>query len=62
MKNIKNENWQGGFNFDSSSETARFSEFSNEIIDDSYDALNRFYYKENKRFKDITKKRKQAWQ
>lgn len=61
MKNIEGGNWLNEFNFENL-EKRIFKDFSDEIVDDSYDTLNKFCQKENKKNKGILKKRKQAWQ
>lgn len=61
MKNDKSGNWPSGFNFESLEQETKV-EFSDEIIEASYEALNRFYQKESKRSKDTPKRKKQAWQ
>ncbi len=61
MKNSKDESWPNEFNFENL-ETNRLFELSEEIGDDSYEALNRFYRKESKRSKSIPKKSRQVWQ
>jgi poly-D-alanine transfer protein DltD len=61
LKNFESGNWPNEFSFEKM-EKGSFKEFSEEITDDSYEALNRFYHREIKRSKAPLKKSKHAWQ
>ena len=60
LRDFKDSHWSDKFKFECI-EKGAFVEFSEEIVDDSYDALNKFYRKEIKKER-IPKKRNQAWQ
>lgn len=62
LRNLAKGNWPSDFNFETQEITKLKVDFSEEIMEDSYEAINRFYQKENKRSKATTKMRKQAWQ
>ncbi|HSA07244.1 MAG TPA: hypothetical protein P5556_08685 [Candidatus Gastranaerophilales bacterium] len=61
MKNIGGSNWSREFNIDEL-ESVNQKKNSENLLDDAYDALNKFYQKETKKSKLTAKRRKQAWQ
>jgi len=61
LKNIGGSNWSREFNIDEL-ESVNQKKNSENLLDDAYDALNKFYQKETKKSKLTAKRRKQAWQ
>ncbi len=60
MKKINGEVWPSEFGFEEKFSEEKGFNFSDEILEDSYKALNKIYQKEHKKNK-VPKKAKQAW-